>query len=79
MLVVGGVSTLSGAVSGVLALSALTELLNRLEAGVNLGGYTLSIPTGAQEIVIGVLMIVVLIVRPKGLVGHREWRWKHAG
>jgi branched-chain amino acid transport system permease protein len=78
MLVVGGVSTLSGAVTGVLALSALTEVLNRLEAGLHIGTYTLSIPTGAQEIVIGVLMIVVLIVRPKGLVGRREWRWKHA-
>ena len=77
MLVVGGVSTLSGAVTGVLVLSALTEVLNRLEAGLQMGGYTLSIPTGAQEIVIGVLMIGVLIVRPKGLVGHREWRWKH--
>ena len=79
MLVVGGVSTLSGAVTGVLALSALTEVLNRLEAGLHIGDYTLSIPTGAQEIVIGVLMIGVLIVRPKGLVGRREWRWKHAG
>ncbi len=79
MLVVGGVSTLSGAVTGVLLLSALTELLNRLEAGLHIGALTLSIPTGAQEIVIGVLMIVVLIVRPKGLVGRREWRWKQAG
>ena len=78
MLVVGGVSTLSGAVTGVLALSALTELLNRLEAGIHIGTLTLSIPTGAQEIVIGVLMIGVLIVRPKGLVGSREWRWKQA-
>lgn len=78
MLVVGGVSTLSGAVTGVLLLSALTELLNRLEAGVHIGTQTLSIPTGAQEIVIGVLMISVLIVRPKGLAGRREYRWKHA-
>ena len=79
MLVVGGVSTLSGAVTGVLLLSALTELLNRLEAGMHIGALNVSIPTGAQEIVIGVLMIVVLIVRPKGLVGRREWRWKQAG
>jgi branched-chain amino acid transport system permease protein len=77
MLVVGGVSTLTGAVTGVLVLSALTELLNRLEAGIPMGQQTLSIPTGAQEIVIGMLMISVLIAKPKGLMGSREWRLKH--
>ena len=75
MLVVGGVRTLTGAVTGVLLLSALTELLNRLESGVHWGSLTLSLPAGAQEIVIGVLMILILILRPRGLVGAREWQW----
>ena len=75
MLVVGGVRTLTGAVTGVLLLSALTELLNRLESGVHWGSLTLSLPAGAQEIVVGVLMILILILKPRGLVGAREWQW----
>ena len=34
-----------------------------------------SLPAGAQEIVIGVLMILILILKPRGLVGAREWQW----
>ena len=77
MLVIGGIGSLSGAVTGVLVLSALIEALVRLERGVDLGGATFSLPSGTQEILIGVVMIVVLIIRPGGLTNGREFllRW----
>ncbi|MFZ4480959.1 MAG: branched-chain amino acid ABC transporter permease [Rhodoferax sp.] len=75
MLVIGGSSSLSGAVTGVIVLSALIELLVRFEAGVSFGGTTLHLPTGSQEIVVGVVMVLMLIRRPAGLMRGRDWLW----
>ncbi|RWX81068.1 branched-chain amino acid ABC transporter permease [Neorhizobium lilium] len=72
MLVVGGMSSLSGAVIGVLLLSALIQALRWLEAGVPLGSTTFALPKGLQEIALGVIMIVILALRPAGLIGNRE-------
>ena len=73
MLVVGGIGSLTGAVVGVVVLSAAIEALVRMEQGIEVGQTHLSIPNGAQEIVIGVAMIVILILRPSGLTKGREW------
>lgn len=75
MLVIGGSTSLSGAVSGVIVLSALIEILVRLESGVALGSMTFQLPTGSQEIVVGLVMILMLIRRPAGLMKGRDWLW----
>jgi branched-chain amino acid transport system permease protein len=75
MLVVGGMNSLSGAVLGVVVLSIVIQLLRWLEKGVDLGGTTLSIPLGLQEIGLGVVMIVILIFRPTGLTRNQELVW----
>jgi branched-chain amino acid transport system permease protein len=77
MLVVGGMNSLSGAVLGVVALSIIIQLLRWLEKSVALGGATLSIPLGLQEIGLGVVMIVILMFRPTGLTRNQELVWKH--
>ncbi|MCW3784608.1 branched-chain amino acid ABC transporter permease [Defluviimonas salinarum] len=74
MLVVGGIGSLSGAVTGVLVLSLLIEALVRLEQGITIGEAALALPSGAQEILIGIVMILVLILRPAGLTGGAEFR-----
>lgn len=75
MLVVGGISSLTGSVIGVLVLSILIEGLVRMEQGIEIGTSTLAIPSGTQEILIGILMILILIFRPTGLSGGQELRW----
>ncbi|MFO1175211.1 MAG: branched-chain amino acid ABC transporter permease [Paracoccaceae bacterium] len=72
MLVVGGIGSLTGAVFGVLAVSVAIEALVRLEKGVTLGPLTLALPAGAQEILIALAMILVLVFRPAGLSAGRE-------
>lgn len=72
MLVIGGVGSLSGAVVGVLSLSLVIEALVRLEQGVTFGSAELALPSGAQEILIGIVMILVLVLRPTGLLAGRE-------
>ncbi len=75
MLVVGGMRSLTGAVVGVVVLSAMTEVLRRFESGFDIGGYHLQIPPGSQEVALGLIMLVLLILRPSGLTRGREVRW----
>ncbi|MBY6058822.1 branched-chain amino acid ABC transporter permease [Leisingera daeponensis] len=79
MLVVGGIGSLSGAVIGVLSLSLLIEALVRLEQGVTIGTADFALPSGAQEILIGAVMILVLALRPAGLLAGKELRLPLAG
>jgi branched-chain amino acid transport system permease protein len=74
MLVVGGSSSLLGAVVGALAVSALDSWLSVAENGTSLFGWSINLPSGTAEIVVGVLMAAVLILRPSGLTGGRELR-----
>lgn len=76
MLVIGGMSSLSGAVLGTVVLSLLIQVLRWLEQGVGLGGgVTLSLPNGIQEIAIGAIMIAILVFRPSGITRNREIVW----
>ncbi|MDH2384051.1 branched-chain amino acid ABC transporter permease [Bradyrhizobium sp. CER78] len=76
MLVVGGMYSLSGAVSGVVAISVLIELFRDLEKGISLGGHTVGLPNGVQEIAIGIITIVILMYLPTGLTRNREFSWR---
>jgi len=73
MLVVGGATSLWGAVVGALAVSALDSFLANAENGVSLFGGTLDLPAGTRLVVVGALMALVLIARPSGITGGREF------
>jgi branched-chain amino acid transport system permease protein len=73
MLVVGGLTSLWGAVVGALVVSALDSFLIEAEQGVEVG-VTLDLPQGTRLIFLGAIMALVLIVRPSGLTGGREFR-----
>ena len=74
MLVVGGTTSLFGAVVGALAVSALDSWLAVAENGTSVLGWHIDLPAGTREIVVGILMAAVLILRPSGLTGGRELR-----
>jgi branched-chain amino acid transport system permease protein len=76
MLVVGGAGSLLGAVVGALAVSALDSWLAVAENGTSLFGWHLDLPAGTADIVVGVLMAAVLILRPQGITGGRELAWR---
>jgi branched-chain amino acid transport system permease protein len=73
MLVVGGATSLWGAVVGALAVSALDSFLANAENGVDIFGGTLDLPAGTRLVVVGALMAIVLILRPSGITGGREF------
>ena len=74
MLVVGGATSLFGAVVGALAVSALDSWLAVAENGTSLFGWHIDLPAGTAEIVIGIVMAAILILRPLGLTRGREFR-----
>ena len=73
MLVVGGSGSLLGAVVGALAIGGLDSFLSASENGVDLVGWHLDLPTGTAVLAVGALMALVLILRPNGLTGGREF------
>ena len=73
MLVVGGLTSLWGAVVGALVVSALDSFLIEAEQGVKVG-VSLDLPQGTRLIFLGAIMALVLILRPSGLTGGREFR-----
>src|SRR5262249_32491374 len=75
MLVVGGQASLTGAVVGVFVVSVVTEVFRQLEKGVKLGDLTAQVPLGVQEIMLGIIMLLILMYRPRGLMRGREIPW----
>lgn len=73
MLVLGGMGSLSGAVIGVICVSLLSELLRSVERGFTIGDITIPALYGASQIVLGFLFILIMIFRPKGIMGEREF------
>jgi branched-chain amino acid transport system permease protein len=74
MLVVGGATSLWGAVVGALAVSGLDSYLAVAENGTAIFGHHIDLPSGTRVVVVGVLMALVLILRPAGITGGRELR-----
>lgn len=70
MIVLGGYLSLSGAVIGAILVSALQEVLRRLQDGQFTGGSAL--PAGVADLVLAAVLLLVLIRAPLGLMGVRE-------
>ncbi|MBS3649829.1 branched-chain amino acid ABC transporter permease [Pseudaminobacter sp. 19-2017] len=75
MLVIGGTGSLTGAVSGALVITALTELLRQIEVGVPIGTTVIAAPAGLGDAVLALLMLAIILFRPKGISGGRELAW----
>jgi len=78
MLVVGGVGSLAGAVTGVVVVTVVVEVLRHMEAGAMIGSANIHLPQGSQEIGLGMVMALIMIFRPSGLTRGREVPWPFA-
>jgi branched-chain amino acid transport system permease protein len=84
MLVVGGIGSLSGAVIGTVVLSVVLAWLHELENGFRVFGLTVPPRPGLTAVGLGAVMLLILVLRPRGLTGSKEilpsrWnlRWLH--
>lgn len=76
MLVIGGATSLWGAVVGALAVSGLDSALANAENGLEVLGRTIEVPAGTRIVVVSALMALVLVLRPSGLTGGREFSFE---
>jgi branched-chain amino acid transport system permease protein len=72
MLVVGGMTSVTGAVVGCYFITVIYEAFRRWEVN-GLGGVTP--PSGTANFVLAVVLVVTLVLRPKGITGGRELPW----
>lgn len=72
MLILGGITTVSGAVGGTAVIVLLVDLLRRIEAGGDLLGMTLPSVFGLTDIGIGLVILTVMYRLREGLFGVRE-------
>ena len=79
MLVIGGITSLSGAVIGSLAVSFVAEVLHRIEQGADVGAFDIPARPGLRELGLATIMLAILILRPRGLTNGRELPWPQRG
>ena len=72
MLIVGGMSTISGALAGTVVVTLTIELLRRLESGVTLFGHQMPEIFGLTQAGLCLLILAVMYWRPIGLIGRLE-------
>lgn len=72
MLAIGGIGTISGTLLGVTILTVGAELLAPLQEGITLLGVHIPPVFGLVNVLMALLLIVIMIYRPRGLMGGRE-------
>ncbi|MGI8711679.1 MAG: branched-chain amino acid ABC transporter permease [Solirubrobacteraceae bacterium] len=73
MLVIGGSASLWGATVGAVVVSLLSSFLSTAENSVHVLFFKLTLPNGASDLILGILMAAMLLFRPQGLTGGREF------
>lgn len=84
MLVIGGSATVSGAVLGTFLVTFAFETLRATENALNSSSVFPLQLVGLTEIVLALAMIVVLVLRPSGIIGAEEigaivQKWRRRG
>ncbi|MGD1927284.1 MAG: ATP-binding cassette domain-containing protein [Paracoccaceae bacterium] len=72
MLIVGGMASVSGAVTGVVAVSLLQDGVRRLEGGITILGFEMPAVFGLTTVSLGIAILLIIWLRPAGLIGGRE-------
>ena len=73
MLIVGGMTSVTGAIIGASLITIVTEVLRRLESGIEIFGLQLPEFFGMTQIGIGLIILLVMFRRSDGLAGLDEW------
>lgn len=73
MSVLGGMSTLSGAIPGALIVTFLPQLLANLESGFTIFGITVPSLYGLSNIIMSLIFILVIIFKRSGITGGSDY------
>jgi branched-chain amino acid transport system permease protein len=73
MLVIGGITSLWGAVVGAITISLVTIVLGNSEQRIHVFGWGIRSPTGTSLVGVAAIMLVILLLRPSGITGGNEF------
>jgi branched-chain amino acid transport system permease protein len=73
MLVIGGSGSLWGATVGALGISLLESWLSAAENTVHVVFFSVTLPNGASDLILGIIMAAMLLFRPQGVTGGAEF------
>lgn len=73
MLIVGGMTTVTGAITGAVAITLVTEVLRRFEGGFSFAGLEIPAVFGTTQIGIGLIILFAMFRKQDGLAGLKEW------
>jgi branched-chain amino acid transport system permease protein len=79
MLVMGGMRSLSGAVIGTIIVAAIAEVLRAAAGGFAIGSVAVPAAAGVREIGLALIMLAVLLIRPRGVMGDKELEIRRPG
>jgi len=72
MMIVGGMASVGGAVAGVIGVTLLQDGVRQFEGGGDLLGFALPAVFGLTTVALGLAILLVIWLRPMGLVGSFE-------
>lgn len=72
MMIVGGMASVGGAVTGVIGVTLLQDTVRQFEGGVEIFGILLPEVFGLTTVALGLAILLVIWLRPTGLVGQFE-------
>ncbi len=73
MLIVGGMTTVTGAVAGAVTITIVTEVLRRFESGFDIFGVAVPQVFGTTQIGIALIILIAMFRKADGISGLKEW------
>src|SRR5262245_23979901 len=76
MMILGGMGSITGSILGAVIMPILPQFIIPFERGGRFLGFELPPLDGLTQIVIALILIGVMLVRPAGLAGAKEFSWR---
>ncbi len=72
MMIVGGMASVGGAVTGVMAVTLLQDTVRQFEGGAEVLGVPIPEVFGLTTVALGLAILLIIWLRPQGLAGRQE-------
>src|SRR5262249_19178470 len=76
MMILGGMGSITGSVLGAVIMTILPQFIIPFERGGNVLGFEIPALNGLTQIVTALILIGVMLVRPGGFAGAKEFSWR---
>ncbi len=76
MMILGGMGSITGSILGAAVMTILPQFIIPFERGGTFLGFEVPALNGLTQIVIALILIGVMLVKPTGLAGAKEFSWR---